>query len=205
MFGTYLAADPAGQLLFVGYRDIAGKGFKMPILGGKFTLQSTMGDVNVLFSYILDPDKGTPTKVKQIVDKVGGNGQGVVVSQDGARVAYLSAVGNPAFSGNMIAYSTKNMTKDPPANYTLKDVGLTTSLAFHPTLKIAAAPGVGDPALLFDREAGTPLKDKLKYNAPDFNAVAVKEVCFAPDGKHLVLVCTDERTKMQFIQSVELK
>jgi len=48
------------------------------------------------------------------------------------------------------------------------------------------------------------LKDRIKYNAPDFNAIQVKDVCFAPDGKHLVLVCTDERTKMNFIQSIDL-
>jgi hypothetical protein len=202
MYGTYVAVDPAGELLYVGYRDLARKGFKMPILKGKFVIQSEMGDVNTLFSYKLTGDKATPS-VKQIIDKAGGNGQGLQLSPDGARLTYLSAVGYPSFSGNLAGFDAHDLKKQP-VTYATKSMGSTTSLTYHPTLKLAAVPGIADPAVFFERETGKQEKDRLNYDPKDFNGVKVEQAFFSADGKRILLDCLGPKGD-RYLQPVELR
>ena len=65
-----------------------------------------------------------------------------------------------------------------------------TLLAFHPTLKIVAVPG-GDSAILFDRETGKVLENRLQLTAKGLGGVKVEDLIFRTDGKSLLFVCNE--------------
>src|SRR5262249_32592047 len=85
MCGNYLAVEPEGRTLYVGYKDIGEEGDRLILPADGLVLKSYMGSFDVLLSFALEGEKATP-RLWQVLDRAGGNGQGMRLSPDGRRV-----------------------------------------------------------------------------------------------------------------------
>jgi S1-C subfamily serine protease len=185
--GTWVKVDPTGRYLYAGYMDIYQNGVSFHINPGWQLLETPKyGNVDWLISYEL---RGQRLKLQQLVAEAGGNGGGIVLSADGKRITYLSHVGTPMHSENLVGWNPKNL-KSEPVNYVLKGRGAPSMLAFHPILPIVAVPGSGS-AVLFHRETGAVLENKLMLTAHGLGEAKVEKLLVAPDGKSLVFACND--------------
>ena len=179
-YGTWVRVHPAGTFLVTGLRDIYERGSKF-FVNPDWRVHSIpdYGNIDLLLTYALD-DQGRPSFM-DMKTRAGGNGSGIRLSTDGARVTYLSHVGTPEFSGNLGGFDPLDLQKLPTA-YATKGLGSTHDLAFHPRLPLCASSGNGI-VTFFHREKGTVEKrlDKpVKFDK-------VHRTYFAPDGKHVVL------------------
>ncbi len=198
--GTWIKVDPTGQTLYAAYRDLYPKGTRFHMNPGWNLISSPeYGNVDWLISFDLS---GLKLKFKQLVPAAGGNGSGIVLSADGKRITYLSHVGTPMFSKNLAGWNPKKL-KDEPVTYPTKDRASTQLLAFHPSLNLVAVPG-GSSAVLFDRETGKDLDDKLLITAKGLGDATVQRLLFAPDGKSLIFVCSDTESGL-YLRRVELR
>jgi hypothetical protein len=114
---------------------------------------------------------------------VGGNGQGIRLSADGKRAAYLSVGGYPDLSRNLAGWNPLNL-RDLPVAYLTKDVATSADLAFHPPLPLVASHGKGSVAF-YDRESGEAQKERV--NDDEIAGEDIQQVYFSPDGKSVVL------------------
>lgn len=185
ILGTYVEIDPQGRYLYTGYKDLYDKGVKFHVNPDWRLIETPQyGNVDMLIAW--DLRRGTP-KVKQVVREAGGNGSGIRLSPDGERLTYLSHVGYPLHSGNLAGFGTKDFDA-APVRYETKDRGVTSELAYHPTLPWAASPG-GGSAVLFHRETGAVLERKLLVTRQGVGADPVDRLYFSPDGRSLILQC----------------
>ena len=159
-------------ILYAGYKDIYSKGASFHLNPG-FRLVETpnYGNVDWLITYEL---RGRTPRFREVEPRAGGNGSGIGMSADGKRMTYLSHVGTPMHSGNLLGWNPAKLA-EKPANYALKGVGVTTQLAFHPTLPLAAVPG-GSSAVLFDRESGKISEDRLQLTSTGLDNVKVDDL-----------------------------
>lgn len=200
LIATWIKVDPAGRYLYAGYEDLYERGARFHINpGGQILETPEYGNIDWLITYEL---RGKLPKFSQVERKAGGNGNGIRLSADGQRITYLSHVGTPMHSKNLVAWNPTKL-KDQPVNYETKDRAITTLLAFHPTLKIVAVPG-GDSAILFDRETGKLLENRLQMTAKGLGGVKVEDLIFSPDGKSLLFVCNDS-AQGRYIRRVGLR
>ncbi|MFN3152300.1 S1C family serine protease [Bremerella sp.] len=180
--GTFLKVDPSGRYLIAGYRDIYENGSNFIFNPDRIHVVPSYGSVDWLMRYDLDR-QGLPT-VGEIVKEAGGNGKGIRLSRDGKRVSYLSVVGSPPFSRQLCGWDVYDLEKFPPM-YDIKDKATTEELAYHPFLSwVACQGGQGNP-LLFDRESGDPIADKIA--SFELGGAKVHGLSFAADGKAIVL------------------
>src|SRR5262249_30811653 len=200
MCGTYLAVEPEGRTLYVGYKDIGEEGDRLILPADGLVLKSYMGSFDVLLSFALEGEKATP-RLWQVLDRAGGNGQGMRLSPDGRRGTYLSAGGDPYFSGDLARPDARGPKRKNRAG-TLKGVGSPSSMEYHPTLNLVAMPSDKTVAVFFDRETGKVQDDRLEAIAGDLGKV--ERLFFAPDGQHLLLVCAGAGGT-RTIHSLELK
>lgn len=183
----WLRIDPAGRYLYSGFEDLYRIGTDFHVNPGFQIIESPKYD-NI--DWVITYDLKTPRlKPVDIQAQAGGNGAGIVLSADGKRITYLSHVGTPVHSENLVAWNPTKL-KDTPVTYAVKGRGTTKLLAFHPTLPIVAIPGSGS-AVLFDREKGTELKDKLQLTSQGLGEVKVEELFFTADGSGLIFDCND--------------
>lgn len=197
---TWVKVDSTGQYLYAGYRDLYSKGVKFHMNPG-WNLISTpqYGNIDWLLTFEI---RGQKLKFMGLVPEAGGNGNGIVLSPDGKRITYLSHVGTPMYSGNLVAWNPRKL-KEEPVSYATKDRGTTKQLAFHPTLNLVAVPGSGS-AVIFDRESGKILPDKLQLTASGLDDAKVENLMFSPDGEGLIFVCTDLETG-RYLRRVDLR
>ena len=200
LIGTWVKVDPSGQYLYAGYRDLYTKGVKFHMNPG-WNLISTpeYGNVDWLMTYEL---RGQKMKFQQLVPQAGGNGSDIILSPDAKRITYLSHVGTPMHSRNLVAWNPRKL-KDEPVTYALKDRGTTLMLAFHPTLPLVAVPG-GTSAVLFNRDSGELLEDKLVLTSVGLGDAKVSQLYFSPDGMSLVFVCADVESG-RYLRPVKLR
>ena len=195
-FGTWVRVHPAGTFLVTGHRDIYEKGTQFFINPGwRLHAVPEYGSIDLLISYALD-DRGLPAFM-DLKTKAGGNGAGLRMSADGARVTYLSHVGYPEFTGNLGGFDPLDLQK-LPATYATKDRATALDLAYHPYLPLCASPGK-DTVAFFHRETGK-VEERLA-GAARFDRA--HRVYFAPDGRHVVLDC--ERGGVRALRNVALK
>ena len=114
------------------------------------------------------------------IRQAGGNGNGIRLSPDGERIVYLSHVGTPMHSKNLLGISARDFDQ-PAVTYETRDVGTTRELTFHPALPWVAVPG-GSSAVLFDRETGRVLERKLQLTSKGLNGAKVERLMFSPNG-----------------------
>lgn len=197
---TWVKVDSSGQYLYAAYRDLYTRGVKFHMNPG-WNLISTpqYGNVDWLLTFEI---RGQKLKFVGLVPEAGGNGNGIVLSPDGKRITYLSHVGTPLHSGNLVAWNPRKL-KDEPVTYATKDRGTTKQLAFHPTLNLVAVPGSGS-AVIFDRESGKILPNKLQMTASGLDDAKVEQLLFSPDGQGLIFVCTDLESG-RYLRRVDLR
>ncbi|QDU10432.1 SUMF1/EgtB/PvdO family nonheme iron enzyme [Gimesia aquarii] len=200
MLGTWVRVDPAGNMLYVGYKDLFRKGTRFQINPRWQVLEiPEYGSIDFLFSYNLR--NGFPY-LRQYIPKAGANGTGICISPDGQRLTYLSIGGTPARSNNLAGWKTNNLKKTPIV-YKTKDRATTTLLAFHPMLNLVAVPG-GKSAIIYDRETGQVIERKLLITTSGLGEVTVENLFFSPDGLSLLFVC-NEKLEGRYLRSVLLK
>ncbi|QDT96867.1 SUMF1/EgtB/PvdO family nonheme iron enzyme [Gimesia aquarii] len=200
MMGTWVRIDPAGKMLYVGYKDLVRKGTRFQINPRWQVLEiPEYGSIDFLFSY--DLRRGYPD-LRQYIPKAGTNGTGIRISPDGQRITYLSKGGTPARSHNLAGWKANNLKKTPVI-YETKDRATTSLLAFHPMLNIVAVPG-GKSAVLYDRETGQVIERKLLLTTSGLGEVTVDDLFFTPDGLSLLFVC-NEKLGGRYLRSVPLK
>lgn len=181
--GKYLAIDPGGRFLIAGYSDIYEEGSRFIFNPDRIHVVPSYGSVDWLLRFDLDR-QGMP-QPSDIHKKAGGNGKGIRLSRDGKRVSYVSVVGSPPFSRKLCAWDVNDFEK-LPVMYEIGDKARTEELSYHPFLPWVAFQGVDGVPLLFERESGNPLEDKVEQ----FDLVAGTQVLglfFAPDGQGIVL------------------
>ncbi len=148
--GKWLAIDPRGGFLVSGYKDIYRRGHDIIANPDRWHVVPNYGNIDWLIRFKLDAE-GMPS-AEEIKADAGGNGHGIRLSPDGARITYLSFTGTPLYSGNLSAWNASDFKKLPVA-YELKDKASAIDLDFHPILPLALAPAQGG-AIFFHRESG---------------------------------------------------
>jgi S1-C subfamily serine protease len=185
LIGTWVAIDPAGRYLYAGYKDIYGRSSRFHINRDWRVIETPeYGNIDWLVSYEL---RGRRLKLRHVESHAGGNGNGIRLSPDGQQITYLSHAGTPMRTGNLAGWNPARL-KEPPVAYVTKGRGVTTQLAFHPTLKLAAVPG-GNSVVLFDRETGAVVENRLELSENGLGDVTVDDLLFTPDGSALVVQC----------------
>jgi len=186
--GTWLAIDPRGGFLISGYKDIYQRGHDIIANPDRWHVVPSYGNIDWLIRYKLDA-AGMPRVVDLKVD-AGGNGHGIRLSPDGARITYLSFTGTPLYSGNLSGWNTGDFKK-LPVGYVLKDKASAMDLEFHPVLPLAVAPAA-DGAIFFHRESGDS-EDRIAAASDALAGAKPSRAWFSPDGKHaVVLVMTNQ-------------
>jgi len=181
--GSWLAIDPRGGFLISGYKDIYRRGHDIIANPDRWHVVPNYGNIDWLIRYKLDA-AGMPRAEDLKVD-AGGNGNGIRLSPDGARITYLSFTGTPLYSGNLSAWNTGDFKKLPVA-YALKDKASAIDLDFHPMLPLALAPAQGG-AIFFHRESGDS-EDRIVPASPALADIKPSRAWFSPDGKHAVVM-----------------
>ncbi|MFN7289185.1 MAG: trypsin-like peptidase domain-containing protein [Pirellula sp.] len=182
--GTWIHVDPTGSYLYAGYEDLYERGANFIFNpGGQFVITPDYGNIDWLMSYQID---GKRLKLTQIDLDAGGNGSGLSMSPDGKRLTYLSFAGTPTSSKNLAAWNAANLD-EAPVSYPTKDIATTSHLAFHPRLNLAAVPSLNS-AVIFDRETGQVLPDRLQMTSKGFEGEQVEDVSFSPDGQALLFI-----------------
>lgn len=198
--GTFVQIDPQGKTLYTGYKDLYSRGSKFHINPDWRLIEIPQyGNVDMLISWELN--RGRP-KIKQVIREAGGNGSGIRLSPDGERVTYLSHVGHPPHTNNLVGFSTRNFNEDAVV-YETKGRATTHDLDYHPTLPWAASPG-GGSAVLFHRETGKLLEQRLLLTSQGTGSDTVERVLFSPDGKSLILQCKGGETG-RYLRPVRLR
>ncbi|MEZ5943612.1 MAG: trypsin-like peptidase domain-containing protein [Planctomycetaceae bacterium] len=198
IIGNFIEVSPDGSRLYTGYRDIYQRGSHFHINPGWQLIEvPEYGSVDMLL--VWDSKR---FKLKQAIRSAGGNGNGIRLSRDGQRLVYLSHVGFPGTAGNLVGVAATDFD-DRAVVYETKGRGTTKELAFHPTLPMIAVPGSGS-AILFHRETGQVLSNRLLLTASGLGSVNVQQLYFSPDGRNLVFVCEGGETG-RYLRSVKLK
>ena len=185
LLGTWMLVHPSGDFLYSGYRDIYERGMRFHINPNlRIITTPKYGNVDWLLTY--DLRARSPRLIDGNFD-AGGNGKGIRMSLDGKRITYLSHVGYPTFSKNLVAFDPKDL-RTTAVTYPLKGKGQTTELAYHPTRPLVAVPG-GTSALLLHRETGQIQENLLRISSTGVGNSVVEKLIFSPDGKNLIFVC----------------
>jgi hypothetical protein len=179
--GQWAAVAPDGQFLLTGFQETYQKGHDIIDNPDRIWIVPTYGSIDSLARYELNA-AGVPVRVAHR-EGVGGNGQGIRLSDDGKRAAYLSVGGYPDLSRNLAGWNPLNL-RDLPVAYLTKDVATCADLAFHPLLALVASHGKGSVAF-YDRESGEALKDRV--NDDEIAGEDIQQVYFSPDGKMVLL------------------
>jgi S1-C subfamily serine protease len=197
--GTWLAVDPAGKYLLAAYKDIYENGRDVIMNPDRWHVVPSYGSIDWIIRYNLDGD-GRP-RLADVKENAGGNGRGLRLSTDGARVTYLSVVGSPAHSGNLSGWDPTDFGKIPVV-YATKDKASTEHLAYHPFLPLAASVHSQNGTVVFDRESGDVRENICDLPADSLGSAKIVGVYFSPDGKNLILeTALDE---VRYLQKVEL-
>jgi serine protease Do len=200
ILGTFVEVDPQGKALYTGYKDIYERGRQFHINPDWRLIEIPQyGNVDMLISW--DISRGAP-KMKQLVREAGGNGSGLRLSPDGQRITYLSHVGYPLHSGNLVGISARNFS-EAAVTYETTKRATTYDLDYHPTLPWVASPGSGS-AVVFQRETGQLLEHRLLITSKGTGGDAVERVLFSPDGKSLILRCKGGETG-RYLRRVPLR
>jgi S1-C subfamily serine protease len=199
ILGTWVEVSPDGKRLYTGYKDLYDRGSRFHINPDWRLIEiPEYGNVDMLMSWSV----GSRPRLRQVMRQAGGNGTGIRLSSDGQRITYLSVVGTPLHSKNLQGWNAKDLG-DPPVTYETKDRAVTTELAFHPSLPLVAVPG-NRAAVLFDRETGRQLENKLLIPADGLGDVQVERLFFSPNGRNLVCVCSAGAAG-RYLRCVQLK
>ncbi len=151
VFGKFLAVDPAGRFLYVGYGEVYEQEGSVHVNpDGNVIRNPKWQNVDILSRFRID---GKDLAMDEMFQDAGANGQGVVLSPDGRRITYLSYTGYPTFSGNVVALEAGNFKKNP-TNFPMKDKSDCRRLVYHPVLPLVASPTKGG-AVLYSVETGS--------------------------------------------------
>jgi hypothetical protein len=202
MCGTFLSVDPRGRTMYIGYKDHGEDGDRLILPADRLILKSYMGSFDVVLTFALQGEKATP-RLDQVFDRSGGNGAGLRVSPDGRRMTYMSSTGYHYFSGNLVALDTQDLKRNP-VSYVISGIAEPDRIAFHPTLELVAMRSKKTGAVLFDRETGAAQPDRVAAGIKLPDGEWVRDVFFAPDGRHLVLECIG-KSDVGTLRSVSLK
>ena len=199
ILGTWVEVSPDGKRLYTGYKDLYDRGSSFHINPDWRLIEiPEYGNVDMLMSWSI----GGRPRLRQVIRQAGGNGNGIRLSPDGQRITYLSFVGTPMHSKNLQGWNARELG-GPPVCYETKDQAVTTELAFHPSLPLVAVPGSG-AAVVFDRETGRRLENKLLVPSDGLGDVQVERLFFSPNGRNLVFVCSAGASG-RYLRSVPLK
>ena len=181
--GTWMAIDPRGRFLVTAYKDIYQRGVDVIANPDRWHLVPSYGNIDWVIRYKLDA-KGMPA-LAELKTEAGGNGHGIRLSPDGARVSYLSFTGTPMYTGNLTGWVATDLKK-LPASYEMKDRAAAMDLDFHPMLPLAVAPAP-QGALVFQRDTGEN-EDRVAAPAGALSDAKPTRAWFSPDGKQVVLL-----------------
>lgn len=200
LLGRWLEVDPAGRYLFAAYSDVFDRGSRFHISPEWQIIETPeYGSIDWLISYNL---RGKHPSLRQVVQRAGGNAQGLRLAPDGGRITYLSVAGYPPRSHDLAGFDAANF-QAPPVVYQTSDGATPTLLAYHPTLDLVASPG-GRGAVLLDRESGKPLKEhRLLLTSDGLGEVNVEDLWFSPDGRSLIFICSG--TDGRYLRRVGLR
>lgn len=197
--GTWAEVDSDGQTLFTGYRDIYERGVKFHVNPDWRLIQiPEYGSVDMLMAWRIS---GSKPELRNVVRQAGGNGKGIRVSGDGRRITYLSFVGTPQHSKNLMGFSTRDFDA-PAVEYATKDRASTTEAAFHPFLPWVAMPGDGHISI-FHQETGAVIANRLLATLNGIGTDPIERVFFSPDGKSIQLLRGGGETG-RYLQSIPL-
>jgi hypothetical protein len=197
-FGTWCVVAPGGKELYAGYREIFQKGSRLLINPDRIHVVPEYGSFESLMIY--DISRPTPRLIRY-KDDPGGNGNGLAMSPDGKKLSYLSHVGYPVFSGNIPAWDPTNLDKRPVSYPAKESKASPKSLAYHPTLPIAASI-TESGVICFQRDTGAVEPDRADLKYPPLGEVKVHRCWFSPDGRNLLFDC--ESGADRFLRRVRL-
>lgn len=181
-YANWLLIDPSGAFLLAGYKDVDQRfgGFHVNP-DGNVIEQPKWENTDILRRYRIEKDS---IVLDQEFPEAGANGQGLVMSNSGKQIAYLSFTGYPTLSYNIALFDVKNFEKKPVTLAT-KNVATCKKLALHPTAPLAASPG-GDAVVFFGTRSGK-VHAKQPEIAPELKGAAIHELVFSGDGQFLVV------------------
>jgi S1-C subfamily serine protease len=190
VLGNWLAIHPGGRYLYTAIHDTYVAGYKIDWHIGD--IYPSYGSVDVVASYELTGDgvRHTHTNLTP-----GINGQILRISPDGAHISYVSNGGYrsgaeelrgytiPAFEAGdirtaRVSYETGSYPKD---------------VSYHPVLDLVA--GCNEKTVyVFERRTGKALSGKVDVRDAKFRSI--RQVLFAPGGRHLLVDAQDELNRL---------
>ncbi len=197
--GNWIAVDPSGQHLITGYADSYRRGAEILIDREAWRLSTEYGSLAWLIRYRLD-GLGNPS-FDEARQRVGVNGLGIRLSDDGSRVTYLSFKGFPNATKNQGGFNAFDF-RAIPVLYPTNRRSTCWHLDFHPTLPLVVSmKGVG--AAFYHREKGKIETNRLDIDPADMDGIQNVDMHFSPDGENLIVWGVVE--KRDFLHKIPLK
>ncbi len=184
----WVRMSPDGNLLYVGYGDSIRRGVEFhwnP--GGGLDAIPKHGSIDFLAQF---QTRETALRFEQGIMDPGVSGRGLRLSSGGNRLAYLSNGGDSRRRGHILSLNCNDFEKSP-VWYATGGPPATHHLCFHPRLTVAAIYDKEGP-VLYNAETGQQLDGRLLTTTSRYIGVEVRELEFAPDGEHLVMLCGDK-------------
>jgi S1-C subfamily serine protease len=195
----WVRVSPDESLLYVGYGDSVRRGVEFhwnP--GGGLAAIPKHGTIDFLAQFQV---RDTTLRFEQGIMGPGIAGKGLRLSSGGNRLVYLSNGGDSRRRGQVLSLNCNDFEKNP-VWYATSGPPATHHLCFHPNLTIAAIPNKETP-VLYNAATGQPLDGRLLTTTSRYIDVEVKGLEFAPDGKHLVMLCGDKEGL--FVESTSIR
>ena len=181
LYGRWLAMDPQGRRLFAG-----ASGFVSAPLALDLNLPNDLANADFPLDVLMALDieeAGGGVQSLSVNPRAGANGRGVRIAPDGAMVSYVSHSGPSPLSAQVPAFDTQDINK-AIATYAMDDVGAIADVAYHPSLLLVAA-CAEKGVVLFRRDTGEPLKDRLAFGAA--SPTNPRRLFWSPDGRTLLV------------------
>lgn len=197
-FGAWLRMHPSGKFLLAGFHAAFKSGPSEEIdITGRLVPRLNVEHIDVLNRLRID---GFELPLDQQFENAGANGQGVVLSPEGGRVAYLSFTGYPTYSYQVTALDAADFDQKP-VTFAMKDLCDCKRMVYSPKGDRAASPTTGG-AVIFDATTGKQIEGALAADE-DLLDAAIHDLAFSADGKSLIFIASRAGSK-RYVKTVPL-
>lgn len=197
-YGKWVRVHPSGKYLLAGFHSAFKNGPDEEFdATGRLVPRLNYEHLDILNRFRID---GFELPLDEQFENAGANGQDVVLSPDGAHVAYLSFTGYPTFSYNVAVLDALDFKKRP-ITFAMKDKADCKRIVFSPRGDLAASPITGG-ALLYDARTGKEAAHQLAADT-DLEGAIIHDLAFSLDGQRILFIASRDGSP-PYVKSVLL-
>jgi len=200
IIGNWARYAGEGRFLITGYSDIFRSGTNFHV-NPDWRLIATpkYGGIDLLLTWEVS---GRRPRLLEVVEQAGGNGKGIRVSAAEDRVVYLSHVGSPRHSRDLIGFPARKFAL-PQVKYATSGVAGSQQGDFHPLLQLYVAIDQ-DSVAVFDADTGALESNRLLATANGVAGDRITNLLFTLGGQSLLLVRSDAASG-PYLQEIGLR